>query len=52
VGRAGVGGRHFTIRVPRDCVAHIHADLGDAALRMMERNMSAQIVSGERCLED
>ncbi|MEV4188408.1 isochorismatase family cysteine hydrolase [Streptosporangium canum] len=44
--------RHFAIRVPRDCVAHIHADLGDAALRMMERNMSAQIVSGERCLED
>lgn len=44
--------RHFTIRVPRDCVAPIHVDLGDAALRMMERNMGAQIAVGEHCLPD
>ncbi|MGV9770421.1 cysteine hydrolase family protein [Streptosporangium sp. NPDC003464] len=42
--------RHFSIRVPRDCVAHIHADLGDAALRMMERNMGAEITTAGRCL--
>ncbi|MBG0817718.1 cysteine hydrolase family protein [Planomonospora sp. ID82291] len=42
--------RHFSIRVPRDCVAHIHPDLGEAALRMMERNMGAQIVGSDRCL--
>ncbi|GAA2877654.1 cysteine hydrolase [Streptosporangium fragile] len=44
--------RHFAIRIPRDCVAHIHDDLGDAALRMMERNMGAEIVTAERCLLD
>jgi nicotinamidase-related amidase len=44
--------RHFEVVVPRDCVAHIHEDLADAALRMMERNMRAQIVdSGEQALE-
>ena len=36
--------RHFSIRVVRDAVAHIHADLGDAALRMMERNMRVELV--------
>ncbi|MFF9815108.1 isochorismatase family cysteine hydrolase [Streptomyces sp. NPDC014006] len=35
--------RGFQVVVPRDAVAHIHADLADAALRMMERNMSAQV---------
>ena len=33
--------RHFEVAVPSDAVAHIHADLADAALRMMERNMGA-----------
>lgn len=33
--------RHFGVVVPRDAVATIHPDLGDAALRMMERNMDA-----------
>src|SRR2546423_7450109 len=28
--------RHFEVAVARDCVAHIHADLARAALRMME----------------
>ncbi|CAM5599297.1 cysteine hydrolase family protein [Streptomyces aurantiogriseus] len=40
--------RHLGVTVPRDAVAHIHADLADAALRMMERNMGAQVCdSGE-----
>ena len=35
--------RHFDVRVPPDAVAHIHQDLADAALTMMERNMSADV---------
>ncbi|MGX1669331.1 isochorismatase family cysteine hydrolase [Streptomyces sp. NPDC055400] len=35
--------RHLDVTVPRDAVAHIHEDLADAALRMMERNMGANI---------
>ncbi len=35
--------RHLDVRVPPDAVAHIHEDLADAALRMMERNMSADL---------
>jgi nicotinamidase-related amidase len=35
--------RHFGVTVLRDAVAHIHADLADAALRMMERNMGARL---------
>ena len=35
--------RHIPTCVPRDAVAHIHADLADAALRMMEINMDAEI---------
>ncbi|MFD7661140.1 cysteine hydrolase family protein [Streptomyces sp. NPDC059788] len=35
--------RHLNVTVPRDAVAHIHADLADAALRMMERNMGADV---------
>jgi nicotinamidase-related amidase len=35
--------RHFEVVVPRTAVAHIHEDLADAALRMMESNMRAQI---------
>jgi nicotinamidase-related amidase len=36
--------RHLEVVVPRDAVAHIHEDLAEAALRMMEINMRAQIV--------
>jgi hypothetical protein len=36
--------RHYEIVIPRDAVAHIHADLADAALRMMEINMRAKLV--------
>lgn len=43
--------RHFSIIVPRDAVAHIDADLGAAALKMMEQNMSAEIVSAADCLD-
>jgi nicotinamidase-related amidase len=35
--------RHLEVRVPNDAVAHIYQDLADAALTMMERNMSADL---------
>jgi nicotinamidase-related amidase len=41
--------RHMRIRVPRDAVAHIDPQLGEAALRMMERNMRAEIVTAADC---
>jgi nicotinamidase-related amidase len=41
--------RHYRVAVPRDAVAHIHADLAEAALRMMELNMAAEIVPAEEC---
>lgn len=45
--------RHFAVAVPRDCVAHIHSDLADAALRMMELNMRARVAeSGQALLRD
>jgi nicotinamidase-related amidase len=36
--------RHFEVVIARDAVAEIHEDLADAALRMMEVNMDAQVV--------
>lgn len=39
--------RHLDVVVPRDAVAHIHADLADAALRMMERNMNAHVCGSD-----
>jgi hypothetical protein len=42
--------RHYSIRVALDAVAHIDPDLGAAALRMMERNMRAEITPARRCL--
>jgi nicotinamidase-related amidase len=44
--------RHYEICVPRDAVAAIDPDLGAAALRMMERNMRAEVVEATRCLDD
>ncbi len=44
--------RHYEIRIPRDAVAHIDAELGEAALRMMARNMRAEVVAAARCLQD
>jgi len=42
--------RSFDIRVPRDAVAHIDEELGDAALRMMQRNMRVDVVDASDCL--
>ena len=42
--------RHYSIVVPKDAVAHIHADLAEAALRMMQTNMRAHITSAENAL--
>jgi nicotinamidase-related amidase len=36
--------RHIPVVVPRDAVACIHEELAEAALRMMEVNMEAEIV--------
>jgi nicotinamidase-related amidase len=36
--------RHIPVIVPREAVAHIHEDLAEAALRMMELNMEAEVV--------
>ena len=41
--------RHLRVSVPPDGVAHIHDDLADAALGMMERNMRAELVSCAEC---
>jgi nicotinamidase-related amidase len=41
--------RHFAVAVPRDAVAGIHRDLADCALRMMERNMRAEIAEADDC---
>jgi nicotinamidase-related amidase len=35
--------RHLEVCVPADAVAHIHADLAAAALRMMELNLGAEV---------
>ncbi len=43
--------RHFEVTVPPDAVADIDAELGKAALRMMEDNMRAKIVGAEKCLD-
>jgi nicotinamidase-related amidase len=40
--------RHLQVCVPRDAVAHIHADLAAAALRMMELNMGAAVCPAEK----
>lgn len=43
--------RHFDVTVARDACAHIHEDLAEAALRMMEINMAARIVDAAEALE-
>jgi nicotinamidase-related amidase len=42
--------RHFDVVVPPDAVAHIDPELGDAALKMMSRNMSAALTPVADCL--
>ena len=44
--------RHYRVVVARDAVAHIHQDLADASLRMMERNMRAEIVTADSAFDD
>jgi nicotinamidase-related amidase len=44
--------RHFGVTVARDACAHIHEDLAEAALEMMERNMGARIVDAEDAFAD
>jgi len=44
--------RHYAVRVVQDAVAAIDQQLGDAALKMMARNMRAQVVEAECCLDD
>ncbi len=39
--------RHFEVAVPCDAVAGIHPDLADAALRMLQRNMRADVAPAE-----
>jgi nicotinamidase-related amidase len=41
--------RHIDATVPRDAVAHIHEHLADAALELMELNMSADVCESDRC---
>ena len=41
--------REFEVVIPRDAVAHIHDDLAEAALRMMEVNMSAEVCAADEC---
>lgn len=42
--------RHFDVVIPPDAVAHIDAGLGQAALEMMRRNMSAEVKPAAECL--
>ncbi len=42
--------RHYEMVVPPDAVAHIDAGLGEAALKMMERNMKAELSISTDCL--
>lgn len=42
--------RHLDVVVPPDAVAHIDPGLGEAALHMMQRNMSAEIRPAADCL--
>jgi nicotinamidase-related amidase len=43
--------RHFDVVVPRDAVAHIFPELAEAALKMMERNMGAEVIPATECLQ-
>ncbi|OBG75620.1 isochorismatase [Mycobacterium sp. E2462] len=42
--------RHFSVVIPTDAVAGIDPELADAALKMMERNMSAELTTAADCL--
>jgi nicotinamidase-related amidase len=42
--------RHLEVVVPPDAVAHIIPELGEAALKMMQRNMGADLLPADKCL--
>lgn len=42
--------RHLQVIIPTDAVAHIDEELGAAALKMMESNMSAELTTAADCL--
>jgi nicotinamidase-related amidase len=42
--------RHLDVVVPPDAVAHIIPELGEAALKMMQRNMDADLLPVDECL--
>jgi len=42
--------RHFDVVLPPDAVAHIDAELGTAALKMMEQNMAATLLPAAECI--
>lgn len=42
--------RHFPVVIPTDAVAHIDPELGEAACKMMEQNMSAELTTAAACL--
>ncbi len=42
--------RHIPVVIPTDAVAHIDAELGKAALAMMQQNMDAELTSAADCL--
>jgi nicotinamidase-related amidase len=41
--------RHIAVAVPRDAVAHIHEQLAEASLEMMEINMDADLCTADDC---
>jgi nicotinamidase-related amidase len=41
--------RGLAVAIPRDAVAHIHPDLAEASLKMMEVNMSADVEPSADC---
>lgn len=42
--------RHFPVVVPTDAVAHGYEESGEAALKMMQRNLSAELTTAAECL--
>jgi nicotinamidase-related amidase len=42
--------RHFDVIVVPDAMAHIDPELSDAALTMMHKNMHAEVLPAEKCL--
>ncbi len=43
--------RGYEVVVPPDAVAHIHSELADAALQMMETNMHADLTEAGEALQ-